>query len=567
MAQQNINFGSGPDDPNADSIRASFAKCQNNFSELYKSSASSGVTELLVGSGLTQDNTTGKVNVYANINQVKVSSTTLNVGINGSTGSNTATLTRGTDIIVIDIGNTITTGLIYNAKFAANASNQPNITSLGTLTGLTSSGTVSITDTTNSTSKTTGALTITGGLGVNGNIFSNTVNSSETLNVGLSATLNNTVKLQVDSPSSQTANIARFSKNSIDQVWITASGNVQTINSIVAEGNIQSNTSISAPQLKSTVATGTQPLTVVSTTQVDNLNANLLNGFYASQTPVANTIVTRFANNAITVETLNANSISSSAQSNITQLGTLVSLTTSGQITSQVTTGTAPFVIASTTVVSNLNANLLNGITTAVPATPSTIVVRSSSGDITANNFIGTMSSSSISVIDNSANNAVTITQQGSGNAFVVTDEPSDTTVFLISNSGNVGIGVNSTVSTNAKLEVLGNVKVNNHLTVSTLHSVSGAGVKSLVSYSSSLYRSSKHHIQISQASKYQASEVLVIHNGSSTFLTEYGVVYSSNDLGSISSSLSGGLVTLQITLTDTSNTAAITVLSDITLI
>ena len=118
MAQQNINFGSGPDDPNADSIRASFAKCQNNFSELYKSSASSGVTELLVGSGLTQDNTTGKVNVYANINQVKVSSTTLNVGINGSTGSNTATLTRGTDIIVIDIGNTITTGLIYNAKFA-----------------------------------------------------------------------------------------------------------------------------------------------------------------------------------------------------------------------------------------------------------------------------------------------------------------------------------------------------------------------------------------------------------------------------------------------------------------
>lgn len=567
MAQQNINFGSGPDDPNADSIRASFAKCQNNFTELYRSSATTGVTELLVGVGLVQDSTVGKVNVYANIHQVKVSSTTLNVGINGSTGSNTATLTRGSDTLVIDIGDSITTGIIYNAMFAANASNQPNITSLGTLTGLTSSGTASITDTTISTSKTTGALTISGGLGVNGNIFSNTVNSSETLNVGLSATLNNTVKLQVDSPSSQTANIARFSKNSIDQVWITASGNVQTINSMVAEGNIQSNTSISAPQLKSTVATGTQPLTVVSTTQVDNLNANLLNGFYASQTPVANTIVTRFANNAITVETLNANSISASAQSNITQLGTLVSLTTSGQITSQVTTGTAPFVIASTTVVSNLNANLLNGITTAVPATPSTIVVRSSSGDITANNFIGTMTSSSISVTDNSANNAVTISQQGSGNAFVVTDEPSDTTVFLISNSGDVGIGVNSTVSTNAKLEVLGNVKVNNHLTVSTSHSVSGVGLKSLVSYSSSLYRSSKHHIQISQASKYQASEVLLIHDGSSTHLTEYGVVYSSNDLGSLSSSLSGGLVTLQITLTDTSNTAAITVLSDITLL
>lgn len=377
MAQQNINFGSGPDDPNADVIRAAFAKCQNNFSELYKSSASSGVTELLVGAGLTQDNTTGKINVSANINQVKVSSTTLEVGINGSTGSNTATLSRGTDTIVINIGNTITTGTIYNAKFGANASNQPNIT----------------------------------------------------------------------------------------------------------------------------------------------------------------------------------------------QLGTLTSLTTLGQITSQISSGTAPLVIASNTLVANLNANLLNGLTTAIPATPSTIVVRSSNGDITANNFIGTMSSTSISVVDNSANNAVTITQLGSGNAFVVTDEPTDTTVFLISNSGGVGIGVNTSISTNAKLEVLGNVKVNNHLTVSTTHSVSGAGLISLVSYSSSLYRSSKHHIQITQASKYQASEVLLIHDGTTAYLTEYGVVYSSTDLGTISAALSGGSVNLQITLTDTGNTASITVLSDITLI
>ena len=567
MAQQNINFGSGPDDPNADVIRAAFAKCQNNFSELYKSSASSGVTELLVGTGLTQDNTTGKINVSANINQVKVSSTTLDVGINGSTGSNTATLSRGTDTIVINIGNTITTETIYNAKFGANASNQPNITAVGTLTGLTSSGVVSVTDSTVSTSKTSGALVVSGGVGIGGNMYANTVNSSEILNVGATASATNTVKLQVDSPTGQTANIARFSKSSVDQVWITSTGNVQTINSIIADGNIQANTTITAPQLKSTIATGTQPLTVISTTQVDNLNANLLNGFYASQSSVANTIVTRYANNAITVESVNANSISSSAQSNITQLGTLTSLTTSGQITSQVSSGTAPLVIASNTLVANLNANLLNGLTTAIPATPSTIVVRSSNGDITANNFIGTMSSTSISVVDNSANNAVTITQLGSGNAFVVTDEPTDTTVFLISNSGAVGIGVNTSISTNAKLEVLGNVKVTNHLTVSTTHSVSGAGLKSLVSYSSSLYRSSKHHIQISQASKYQASEVLLIHDGTTAYLTEYGVVYSSTDLGTISAALSGGSVNLQITLTDTGNTASITVLSDITLI
>jgi len=45
---------------------------------------------------------------------------------------------------------------------------QPNVTSVGTLTGLTSSGAVSITDSTASTSTTTGALKVTGGLGLAG---------------------------------------------------------------------------------------------------------------------------------------------------------------------------------------------------------------------------------------------------------------------------------------------------------------------------------------------------------------------------------------------------------------
>ncbi len=46
---------------------------------------------------------------------------------------------------------------------------QPNITSVGTLTGLTSSGAISITSTTQSTSTSTGALRVTGGVGIGGN--------------------------------------------------------------------------------------------------------------------------------------------------------------------------------------------------------------------------------------------------------------------------------------------------------------------------------------------------------------------------------------------------------------
>lgn len=47
--------------------------------------------------------------------------------------------------------------------------------------------------------------------------------------------------------------------------------------------------------------------------------------------------------------------------------GTFTTFASSGQITSTVTTGTAPFVVASTTVVANLNASALGGATFAAP--------------------------------------------------------------------------------------------------------------------------------------------------------------------------------------------------------
>jgi hypothetical protein len=51
-------------------------------------------------------------------------------------------------------------------------------------------------------------------------------------------------------------------------------------------------------------------------------------------------------------------------------------------------TGTAPFTVASTTVVSNLNADLLDGYNTATASTASTVAVRDSSGNLTAKSLI-----------------------------------------------------------------------------------------------------------------------------------------------------------------------------------
>jgi hypothetical protein len=60
---------------------------------------------------------------------------------------------------------------------------------------------------------------------------------------------------------------------------------------------------------------------------------------------------------------------------------------TSGQLEIPIATGTAPFIVASTTVVTNLNADLLDGYNTAVAATANTVVVRDASGGITGSVF------------------------------------------------------------------------------------------------------------------------------------------------------------------------------------
>lgn len=76
-------------------------------------------------------------------------------------------------------------------------------------------------------------------------------------------------------------------------------------------------------------------------------------------------------------------------QSQITQVGVLANLqvnttVTASQFISNVATGTAPLQVASTTLVSNLNANLLQGRTTTSSRTPNAIVNRDGTGGFAA---------------------------------------------------------------------------------------------------------------------------------------------------------------------------------------
>lgn len=68
-------------------------------------------------------------------------------------------------------------------------------------------------------------------------------------------------------------------------------------------------------------------------------------------------------------------------------------------------------------------------------------------------------------------------------------------------------------------------------------------------SWDSTKYRTAKYIIQISQGTNYQSSEMLVLHNGSTTVNTEYAVLQTDGVLASISTDMSGGNVRLLVTM------------------
>jgi len=76
-----------------------------------------------------------------------------------------------------------------------------------------------------------------------------------------------------------------------------------------------------------------------------------------------------------------------------------------------------------------------------------------------------------------------------------------------------------------------------------------------LDSFSASTYRSAKYLLQASQGSNYHASEILVIHNGTNAYESQYGIIITNSSLYDVSVSLSSGNVRLSVTPASSSST------------
>jgi hypothetical protein len=228
----------------------------------------------------------------------------------------------------------------------------------GTITGVTAgtdltgggtSGTVTLNLNTTATdarySRLAAANTFTGNQSVTGNVAATgTVSGSQLV----SSVATGTAPLVVSSTTEVTnLNAGLLGGKAAAAFPSLAAANTFTGNQSVT-GNVAATGTVSGSQLVSSVASGTAPLVVTSTTEVTNLNAGLLGGKAATAFP------------SLAANTFTGNQ---SVTGNVTATGTVTATgNVSGkQLVASAATGTAPLIVSSTTEVTNLNAGLLGG--------------------------------------------------------------------------------------------------------------------------------------------------------------------------------------------------------------
>ena len=94
---------------------------------------------------------------------------------------------------------------------------------------------------------------------------------------------------------------------------------------------------------------------------------------------------------------------------------------------------------------------------------------------------------------------------------------------------------------------------VNDYVVTATTTTTSQTTLHSL---SSSSYRSVEYMIQSTQGSNYHVTKILAIHDGTTTYPTEYGTLYTNGSLGTFDADISGGNMRLRVTPSSSSSTS-----------
>ena len=126
------------------------------------------------------------------------------------------------------------------------------------------------------------------------------------------------------------------------------------------------------------------------------------------------------------------------------------------------------------------------------------------------------------------------------GNDFIVTAN-SGGERLRVTSAGSVGIG--TTVP-------LGDFDIGNQFSVkTTTTTVSAITASTIDTLAIASYRSSRFQVQITQGTNYQSADLMVIHDGTTASIIEYGSIATSDYLGAFSATISGSNLLLQVTM------------------
>jgi hypothetical protein len=107
--------------------------------------------------------------------------------------------------------------------------------------------------------------------------------------------------------------------------------------------------------------------------------------------------------------------------------------------------------------------------------------------------------------------------------------------------NGNVGIG---TTSGTARLDIEGVLGVD-----TTITGISTTTTSTIDTLPIATYRSARFQVQITQSTDYQSTDLMVIHNGTTSNIIEYGSIATNDYLATFSSTISGSDLLLQVTM------------------
>jgi len=438
MAQETIDFGAYPNDPDSDAIRVAFQKTQNNFNELFSIQYQTGVSQIIEGAGISVNQNTGNVTVTNRIANITIQTdANLRIGVTTAT-SNTATINSGTTPFVLNLSNSISTGNItttgsIRGVIAATSNSQPNITTVGNLANLSVVGTIrSNSFVSNNVDALNFSATYMASPGSNNQILLNNLgNIDATSNLTFTGNL-----LTVTGAISATGNIT--GQNFINSGNISTVGNISCNANITASASISATGNITANNFFGRLANGTSNIRIPSANGNINLsaagNANILvisglgsnvNGFLD---------VTGNAD----VGNLNTAIISATGNANVGNLFATQAVSATGNIT---------------------GSNFLTG------------GLISATGNITANNItIG----NTVSVIGNVLGTNITTTGNVSATGTIISNSSFATTGVISAGGNIIANNINTTIvsaSGNVQalnLRTIGLISATGNLTAST---------------------------------------------------------------------------------------------------